>query len=86
MPVSASDDEGDDVSSVAVAIITERLEDVESSVAGLVGGVLDVGRDIREMRSEQREMKQVILQLSAAIVGLVGEQKALRELLSGVRV
>ena len=30
-------------------------------------------------------MKQVVLQLSAAIVGLVGEQKALRELLSGVR-
>ena len=30
-------------------------------------------------------MKQVILQLSAAIVGLVGEQKPLRGLLSGVR-
>ena len=65
-------------------LIGGALEDVESSVAGLVGGVLDVGRDIREMRSEQREMKQVILQLSAAIVGLVGEQKSLRELLSGV--
>ena len=83
VPVGASDDEDDDDSVVAVAI-TERLEDVESSVAGLVGGVLDVGRDIRELRSEQKETKQVVLQLSAATVGLAGELKSLRELLSGV--
>ena len=83
VPEGVSDDEDDDDGVVAVAI-AERLEDVESSVAGLVGGVLDVGRDIRELRSEQKETKQVVLQLSAAIVGLVGELKSLRELLSGV--
>ena len=66
-------------------LIMECPEGVGSSVDDLVGGVLDVGRDIREMRSEQGEMKQVILQLSAAIVGLVEEQKALREPLSDVR-
>ena len=43
-----------------------------------------MGRDIRELRSEQKETKQVVLQLSAAIVGLAGELKSLRELLSGV--
>ena len=83
VPVGASDDEDGDDSVVAVAI-AERLEGVESSVAGLVGGVLDVGRDIRELRSEQKETKQVVLQLSAATVGLAGELKSLRELLSGV--
>ena len=83
VPEGASGDEDDDDSAVALAI-TGRLEDVESSIAGLVGGVLDVGRDMRELRSEQKEMKQVVLQLSAATVGLVGEQKSLRELLSGV--
>ena len=83
VPVGASDDEDDGDSVVAVAI-AEHLEGVESSVAGLVGAVLDVGRDMRELRSEQKETKQVVLQLSAAIVGLVGEQKSLRELLSGV--
>ena len=83
VPVGASDDESDDDSVDAVAI-TERLEGVESSVAGLVGGVLDASRDIRELRHEQKETKQVVLQLSAAVVGLVGELKSLRELLSGV--
>ena len=43
-----------------------------------------MSRDIRELRSEQKETKQVVLQLSAAIVGLAGELKSLRELLSGV--
>ena len=68
----------------ASVAIAKRLEDVESSVAGLVGGVLDVGRDIRGLRSEQKETKQVVLQLSAATVGLAEELKSLRELLSGV--
>ena len=68
-----------------MADVEERLEDIESSVAGLVGGVLDVGRDIRAMGSEQKEVKQVISQLSTLIVGLVEERKSVRELLSVIR-
>ena len=84
IPGDASDDEDDDLGVVAVADVEERLEDIESSVAGLVGGVLDVGRDIRAMGSDQKEVKQVISQLSTLVAGLVEEQKSLYELLSGI--
>ena len=82
IPGDASDDEGDDLGVVAVADVEERLEDIESSVTGLVGSVLDVGRDIRAMGSGQKEVKQVISQLSTLVAGLVEEQKSVRELLS----